>query len=243
MAVHAAPDQEDLEAEEDDDDRGLAATAVSFFAPDEVAPEICLRVFGLYLRDSVERGFDTGPRAGRAMRRAKYESSAALRRIEAAAPPVITQPTNEEPMKNKPGVLPERVSEAHSDLAKRLGRPPTSVELFDAVGEDLGKTRSNVAGVAERMGLELTRLRAPRGSKPARAATTNGHRHANGKNGHGAKYAAPPPNPAADDDEATAEPRSGTAGYLAIMALQSERQKVEAELAAIDKVIERLRAP
>ena len=57
--------------------------------------------------------------------------------------------------------------------------------------------------------------------------------------GKSRKIAPPQGNSATSEENG---PRSGTAGYLAIMALQTERGRVEAELAAIDKVIERLRA-
>lgn len=128
--------------------------------------------------------------------------------------------------------LSKQVSDHHASLRKQLGRDPTNIELVAAVGASVEAVR----GHAKRLGLVLSDGRALRKSaggggenrpkrrtkaarpKPNGKAHTNGHAHV---------------------DEHPEINGSAVAGSLAIMALQTERTKIAAELDAIDKVIAR----
>lgn len=219
------PAEPQLEDEDYDEPR---IEAVSFFAGDEHHDEICSNVWRMYLRDSVSRQTADPFEARRALERTN--------RIESGA----QRSANSNRARARAGEaamglnlnLRDVVAERHASFQRKEGRPPSRPELFEAVGEEDGKTASNVAMAAKRLGLPLQKLRGD--GKADTAPPPVSQRRGRIVEKADRKSPPPPRFPVSD-------PGASTASYLAIMALQTEREKIAGELAAIDKVIGRLR--
>lgn len=251
----------DVDADEDADD-DLPLSPQSFFsaAGDElVDAAVCARVYRIYLRESGERGFIEPAAAARELARSLHADADVRKQLASRAslaPYVAPAPAPPSPPPLAPPapalVLEEdvvvalsagqgesttrtEIREAHRVLAKKLGRVPSALELYEHLGDETAKSISNVRQGAKRAGLELTSQRgggeprtklltapAPRSSKQPRALVAR------------------EPEPVVDD--AASPPSGGTGAYLAIMALQAERGRLQSQLDAVDAVIERLRA-
>lgn len=132
--------------------------------------------------------------------------------------------------------LRDAVQMGHATLKRKLGRDPTIAELFTEVGEDAGKSSQNVRQAAKRIGLALAPSRG--GGRSAIAKTKTPHKTPKGRRKKSAELATANGHATTAADEGA--PHS-IGSSIAIMALQAERTRVAAELAAIDGVIERLR--
>lgn len=225
-ASSAEPGPEQLElADEDDDEPGARVEAVSFFAGDEHEIEVCSNVWRMYLRDSVSRRTADPAEAGRALERTN--------RAEGHAQRSSNSEKGRARAEGEPMGLKETVAEHHATFQRKSGRPPTAKELYESVGDREGKHVNNVRSAALRADLPL---HAARGAgKPVDADAGPTSRRRPKASAAIAKSSSPPRFPVDRD--------GGVQVSLAIMALQAEREKIAAELAAVDKVIDRLRAP
>lgn len=213
-----------IEAEEDDDEPEEPGRS-SFFAEGEDADElVCETVWRLFVRDSIEKGFASRTDAGLDTRKQKFRPKP--EKAEGAMAEL------------KRGELPGHVKACFNAFRDKHGRAPDVQELFDEVGEAVGKSVENVRAASKRAGLALaTRQKGggasavptpakKRGPRVHRTPATNGS--SNGAHTNGVHHEEPP--------------ASGNPGaFLAIMALQTQRAKIAAQLDAIDGVIEGLR--
>lgn len=202
-----------VEDEEEDEQLDELPSRTSFFAEGERADEIvCADVYRIYIKSSLAHGLAT--------HRDTIVRAAPLERpdIEESKPMPEQKSRATSPFASE-------LAKAHAALSRALERAPTVPELAERLGPDANA--SYVRQVALRAGLALTRLRAPAGTASRKSAPPPK------KTAEGLTRAA------ADEDASPAS--NGVHTSLAIMALQGERAKVAAELAAIDSVIDRLR--
>lgn len=233
--------------EEQNDDDELAddePTASSFFDVDREDSDltVCTRIWKLYLRSSVERGHasiseqknDRSEGDDTIERKRRQNERRALAQPTTELPAPTTETTT---MPSRPNnELRSSINEVHRKLTQEHKRAPTIGEVFDSVGVDAAKSPANVRQTLIRMGLDFTRsTRGPTKNPKRVKANGGGNGHANGHtngntNGHAKR---------AKKDDAPLS--TSTTSYLAIMALEADRAKLVADMAAIDRVIERLR--
>lgn len=108
--------------------------SISFFGDDETAATD--RIWELYLRDSIDRGFSPDTRS----------------RMELDLPP-STEEEHEDmsEQKTKRGELKERVLETARAFESVHGRMPSAKEVFEQLGAELGKNVANVRMCLKRL--------------------------------------------------------------------------------------------
>jgi hypothetical protein len=250
-------------ADSDDEPTLDLRPAVSFFAKSDAAElavetdglplddgtaRVSDRVFRIYMRESVERGFERDKSTRQVLPSHLAAIQPKAEHELAPRKPIPTEVTTMKAEKSmQRGRLRAIVTEQFANLKSSLGRAPSAVELFAAVGAE-GKSVQNVRNAAARSGLSLfstrgmTReqvaaekveiaaakpKRATKKKKPAAPVVRDPRKRA-----VLASLSANAPEPPAVEGAAS----------LAIIALQTERSEVERQLVAIDRVIERLRS-
>lgn len=245
------PDDEELDDVEEPDPAPLsffadAGTDRTKLTPHELADvldrddRISTNVYRIYVSKLAGRGLMTSKQAGRAYTRAQLDATnARLRRRAGLAPERVTptEPTpdpepkpKEEPTMTKTteeddGTPTFAARAAATRLAKTHGRPPTIAEVKNAMTDHPHAEGSLIRQALKRGGIAFTAVRNPAADQkkqpPVKAATRS-------------------PSKRPSDDELP-PPGMSTGSYLAIMALQTQRAKVAAQLEAIDTTIEALR--
>jgi hypothetical protein len=122
-----------------------------------------------------------------------------------------------------------------TELTAKHGRPPTIAMILTGIEGDFPETtQQTIRQALNRAEIPYVRVR-------------------QGNGGNGANHATPPPEKSSQETDArrrthrktcsvsAPEPSGGVGASLAIMALQTERTRIAAELLALDSLLERMR--